>query len=401
MRNSNAFLTITLFVFLTIPCGISIAAIDKFSPYAYTKVLYDSNIFKMSGDEEAIARLGDNNRDDTIGYLGAGFDSDLKLSRQHLLLQAQVERAKYDTFDDLDHTNVQGIATWAWQVGNLWSGNLGYDYVRRLRSFNQDQTPEKDMKTGKKGFLDAGYQIHPDLRLIAGITLSDVSFQERDNLDRDANSGRFEFQYRNTRNTRVGLRAEYTANDLNDQDVAGISISNDYKETEISGLFYWEGSAKSNLEARFGYTTQSYDDLDDRDYNGTTGSLTFQWLVTGKTTIDFSTWRETSTLFDEVTTYVLSQGVSIQPSWSVTPVITVSAEGSYENDDFKGENDIRTALGGQRRDDDTWRGRISARWDPRDYLSLSIGYERTDRDSSIELNDFDDKKADARVQVNF
>jgi hypothetical protein len=123
--------------------------------------------------------------------------------------------------------------------------------------------------------------------------------------------------------------------------------------------------------------------------------------VTGKTTIDFSTWRETSTLFDEVTTYVLSQGVSIRPSWSVTPVITVSAEGSYENDDFKGENDIRTALGAQRRDDDTWRGRISARWDPRDYLSLSIGYERTDRDSSIELNDFDDKKADARVQVNF
>jgi len=54
MRNCNAFLTITLFVFLTIPCGISIAAIDKFSPYAYTKVLYDSNLFRLSGDEEAI-----------------------------------------------------------------------------------------------------------------------------------------------------------------------------------------------------------------------------------------------------------------------------------------------------------------------------------------------------------
>ena len=383
------------------PIGLSYAAIDKFEPYAYTKILYDSNLFRLSGDQEAIARLGDNNRDDTIGHLGAGFKSDLKLSRQHLLLDALVDWARYDTFDELDHTRVDAKATWAWQIGNLWSGNLGYDYNRRLRSFNQDQTPEKDMRTEKEGFFDAGYQIHPDWRLALGITLSDVSFQEQENLDRDANSGRFQVLYRNTRNTQVGMFVRYTDNDLDEQDVNGISISNDYTETEISGVFYWEGSAKSSLEANLGYTTQSYDDFDERDYQGSTGRLTYHGIITGKTKVDVSVWRETSTLTDEITTYVLSQGVSIAPTWSVTPLITLRGEVSYENDDFKGENDIRTALGGQRRDDDTWVGRISATWRPRQFLSFSIGYRREDRDSSIDINDFDTKQVDAKVQVQF
>ena len=70
------------------PIRLSFAAIDKFDPYIFTRVLFDSNIFRLSGDEEARARLDSTNRNDTVGHLGAGFKSDLKLSRQHLLLDA-------------------------------------------------------------------------------------------------------------------------------------------------------------------------------------------------------------------------------------------------------------------------------------------------------------------------
>ena len=403
MKNSTTFQVRSLLVLSAAlsPVSTAYAALEKFDPYASARVLWDSNIFRVSGDEEARRLLGSTSKNDTVGYLGGGFESDYKLSRQHLFLDAEAIRAKYDNFDDLDHTKLKGRAAWGWQVGNLWSGNLGYRYERRLRSFNQDSFPEKDMRTEKIPYLDGGYQVHPDWRLEGGVSLSDVSYQERDRLDRDAVSGKLEVQYRSTLNTRLGVRLKYTDNDLNDQDVAGVSISNDYQETEISGVLYWEATGKSSLEARMGYTQQSYDDLDDRDYQGSTGRLTYYWRATGKTKVDVSAWRETDTQNDEITTYVLTKGVSVRPSWSVTPLITLRGEVAYINDDYKGENDIRTALGGQRRDDDTWRYGVSASWDPRQFIRLTVGYRKEDRDSSIDVNDFDVRQIDVRALLRF
>jgi len=337
-----------------LPVGVSVAALEKFEPYAYARVLYDSNIFRASGD------FNDDEEDETVGHLGAGVSADLKLSRQHLLLDLEVDRAKYDNFDDLDHTRVDGVGTWAWQVGNLWSGNLGYEYQRKLRSFEEQFIREKDMKTTKTSFFDAGYQLHPDWRLEAGFNYRDISYQDRNRLDRDSITGLFEVQYSNTRNTRIGVRTRYTDNDLSEDNLLG--ISNDYTETEISGVFYWEGSGKSSLEARLGYTDQKFDDLDERDFQGTTGRLSFRWKATGKTKVDFSVWRETSNLSSEITTYVLRKGAEIRPIWSVTPKVSVFGAASYFEDDFKGDNEIVTALGGQRRNDDNWRFRIGSRW---------------------------------------
>jgi len=381
-----------LAVFL--PVGVSMAALDKFEPYAFARVLYDSNLFRVSGDER-------NEDDDTITHLGGGVEADLKLSRQHLLLDLEVDRTLYRDFNDLDHTRVDGRGIWAWQVGNLWSGNLGYGYQRKMSSFDEQFIREKDMRTTNTGFLDAGYQIHSDWRLSAGVVYNDVSYQDRKRLDRDATAGVFSIQYRNTRNSHVGMRVKYTDNDLREQDVLGVRVNNDYTETEISGVFYWEGTGKSAFEANAGYTEQSFDQLDDRDYKGSTGRLTYYWKATGKTKVDFSIWRETDTKSDEVTTYVSSKGASIRPTWSVTSKVTIFGDVSYVNDDFKAQNEIVTALGGQRRDDDTWRAKIGTRWRPRQYLRLSLSYSRQDRDSSIDVRDYDVDQVDAKVQFNF
>lgn len=52
------------------------------------------------------------------------------------------------------------------------------------------------------------------------------------------------------------------------------------KETEVSGVFYWEGSAKSKLE--------------------------------------------TSSLNDEVQTYVLTQGIRLKPRLALTPLVNLT-----------------------------------------------------------------------------
>ena len=319
-KKSNKLISRLFFLFLIIsPCGVSYAALDVFSPYAYARVLHDSNIFRLSDEEEADQKLLGESIDDTITYLRVGFNSDLKLSRQHLLFDIQLDRAKYDNNDELDHTDVGGSARWFWLLGNLWSGNLGYRYRKELSSFNELDVRIKDMKTQNTAYFDAGYQINPDWRLEGGISVSDVTFDHRTNLDRDKSGAQFEVQYRNTLNTKVGARLRHTTHDLN----ANI---NDYEEDEVSGVLYWEGSGKSVLEARLGYVDLSYENAEDRDFQGISANLIFHWRLTGKTKLDISTWRETSSKNTEISTYVLSQGVSIRPTWSATRVFSVAGE---------------------------------------------------------------------------
>ena len=283
---------------LLVAPGVSRAAIDQFDPYVFTNALYDSNIFRVPDDAP-------DKKSDTEAHLGAGLVSDLKLSRQHLLLDVVVDRAKYDSRSELDHTRVDGRGTWAWRAGNLWNGRLGYGYKKELSSFDEQLVPEKDMKTTNTSFLSAGYQIHPDWKASGDLRYTDVSYQKRDFLQRKTSAGGFTVQYQNTRNTYIGVRTSYAENNLPDANIApGVSVSNDYHQTTISGIFSWEGSAKSTLDASLGYTDVKYDDLNDRDFQGSTGRLTYHWAATGKTNLDFAVWRETTSLYDEITTYV-------------------------------------------------------------------------------------------------
>ena len=398
MKNSITFFLNSLFLLLvaTSPVSISFAVVDKFEPYVYTGALYDSNIFRSTNNEES----------DTIFNIGAGFKSDFKLSRQHLVLDIDVNRLIYNTFDQLDNTSIDGLGAWKWQVGNLWSGNLGYEYNRTPRSYTQNLIPgnitrDLDMRTTQTVFLDAGYQIHPDWTLIGAVDFEDASYQERTRLDRESKSGSLEVLYQNTLNTRIGLRGKYTAADLNDTDIGGVSISNNYDVATLSGVFYWEGSAKSALELRLGYTDLNYDELEGRNFNGVSGRLIYDWIITGKTKLEISAWREPSSLNNEIQDYVLSQGLSIKPIWSATTKVTVVGEIAYENDDFKARNDILDAFGEQTRDDDMWRFKIRGKWEPRRFLNVSLGYKFVDRNSTIDTRDFTDHQVDADIKFTF
>jgi len=175
--------------------------------------------------------------------------------------------------------------------------------------------------------------------------------------------------------------------------------------TNISGVFYWEGTAKSALEASVGYVDVSYNDnsIDtfDRDFKGVSYRVIYHWVHSEKTKVDVEAWRETSYLNDEITDYVLAQGISVSPTWRVTEKVSLDGEILYNNDDFKARSDISSALIGETRDDDTWVFRIIANWDPRKYLRLSVGYRKQNRDSNVNERDFDDDQVDAKIVFKF
>jgi hypothetical protein len=145
----------------------------------------------------------------------------------------------------------------------------------------------------------------------------------------------------------------------------------------------------------------SYNELDDRDFKGVSYRLIYHWIHSEKTKIDVEAWREPSSLSDEITDYVLAQGISINPTWDITPKVSLDGMLLYNNDDFKARNDVLSALGVERRDDDTWLFRVTANWDPRNYLRLSAGYRKENRDSSIDERDFDVDQVEAKILFKF
>ena len=372
--------------------GVNAAAVlEKFSPYAFGRVLNDSNVFRSNNNEE----------DDTISHLGAGLKTDVRFSQQHLLVDAVVDRSFYDSFDQLDHTRVDANGTLALKAGRQWTGNVGYGYNRRLSSFNEQLVRQKDMRTTHTGFASAAYQLNLDWSVGGGLDYSDVSYEERSFLDRNITGGQVETLYRNTLNTRVGVRLRYTDYDLRNSLINNISISNDFSETTLSGLFFWDGTGQSSLELSAGFTDVRYDDLNDRDFQGGSGRITYYWVPGAKTQLNASVWQEISTLDNEITSYVLSRGGSLEPSWHVTSKVELQGAISYSNDDFKGDNEVRDDIGAEKRTDDVWMYRIGVVWTPRDLVRVKLAYRRKDRDSTVDVRDFNDDQIDAEVRLNF
>ena len=106
MKNSTIFLLRSLFILVVAisPVSISYAVVDKFEPYVNAGTQYDSNLFRSSSNEES----------ETIWHLGAGFESDYKLSRQHLVLDLDLDHSFYRSNDQLDNTRVDGLGAWKW-----------------------------------------------------------------------------------------------------------------------------------------------------------------------------------------------------------------------------------------------------------------------------------------------
>lgn len=384
------------------PITGSFAATDNFIPYVFTSISHDSNIFRIANDAEAISVLGSTKMDDTARHLGAGFRAELPVSRQYLLIDAAVDRTNYNTYSVLDNTQKEGNATWRWQVGNLWSGNLGYSYSERLSTFYEIQSVLKETETRNTTFLDAGFQIHPDWKLVASLGRSNQDYRETNVLDRELRSEGLEVQYRNTINTRMGLRVKVTDENLDNlENVNGTLVNNDSKQTEISGVFYWEGTVKSHLEARFGITDQKYDELTERNFQGSTGRLTYQWLMSEKTTLDISLWREGGLYYDETTAFVVTNGVSIHPVWSATPFITVSGNFSFQKNDFEGENAVILGSGQPQREDDVRLLSLALSYKPMRNVELSIAHQTEERTSNRKDSEFTDRQIHAKLQLSF
>jgi len=387
-RKNQNLIVFTALVVLQAP--IVLAQERLIEPYVASRVSYDDNYLKFADSDDARAATGSSNTQETTLNVIAGLKGSAPISRQKLTYSAEVNRSKFDRYDDLDNTAVDGSIKYDWQVGNQWDGELSYRYDERLTRFLELNLPLKDMETRQTAIAQGGYLFHPRWRLAAGASWQDRDHNKRSFLDRTVTEYSVEQQYFTSAKTRVALRAVTREGD------EGIN-ANDYDETEFSGVVYWEGTTKSHFEGRLGKTKRDLDNVPGQDFSGITWDVIFTWMATPKTKVLFSAADKTANQ-PEISSYSESRIYKIEPVWNVSEKLTLTGYFRHKKNDFTGLS-VTSSINDRK--DTLITARVGAKYKPTRQIDLLFAYVFQDRDSNISTRDFDSQKVTVGASYTF
>lgn len=391
---------------LTLLCGMFLmlgkanaAPGDTVQPYVSASVVHDTNLFRLSSGRDPRLVLGSDSKSDTIKRVEAGVAVDYAVGRQQIVLKGSVVQNWFERFNFLNYDGSDARATWNWQLGNLWQGDLGYTHSRTLASFSQIQDRLRAIQTQQSAFGSAIYKLDPDWRVRTGVrwySLESGSPQRRF-FNREETTASVGVEHVNEANNSLGVEAKYTEARFPDREVTPLSIfDNGYTQTELNAVADWRYSGQSRFQGRLGYAQNRNKHLSMRDFNGVTGRLAYDWSVSGKTLVNTALWREVGAIDNVVSTYVVTKGASLGVSWFPASKIFVKGETAYRWYDF-----LSGVGSGSQRKDTVRSISASLGYSPVSNVLLSLDGIAEKRGSTIAFFDYSDVNIAASMKVTF
>ncbi|CAI8724186.1 XrtB/PEP-CTERM-associated polysaccharide biosynthesis outer membrane protein EpsL [Methylocaldum szegediense] len=376
---------------------------DTFQPYISETLTYDDNLFRRPRETNPNAPIDDSKRWDLINRLSAGLKTYIPVSRQEFFIEGKVDDNRFVNHDNLNHVSAVAKGAWKWQLGTSLGGILGYDYRQYLGRFTNTDFFGKDLITDNSALVDINYKFNPRWRLNGQYRWlnSEHGAAERQFLDLKSNTGIIGLHYKSPDENTIGIQYTHTDARLpNRERILSALIDNQYQEHELSALYKWQITGKSLVEGRVGYRIRKHKQFSQRDYEGEAWRFNYQWTPTGKTTITLSGWGDLLNKTSDITaSYVITRGVSITPTWSVTPKIDLQATFSWEEWQYAGDPKLRPDA---KTDEDTILiGRLSASYNFSDHGELNIVYEKGHRNSTRKFGDYEYNAVFANTILKF
>jgi len=311
---------------------------ETFKPYVFTSYSHDNNFFRAADDAETNLITGSAQAGETVKKVGAGVKVDVPVSRQTFFGDVVMERNWYEKFTGLNNTGAKAGAGWDWVVGSTFDGTVAYKYWKYLSTFDELQTPTKDMHTQQQAVFVGGMKFLTDWHAVLELNRMEVKKDVRRELDHRTSGYAGELQYLTAANTYVGAR--YEAAQITYHHpliIGGIRNPDDGRESTISLVAKWEGSSKSQLSAEVGRTHFDAAQTVNPDSTAATGKFAYNWIVTSKLKVNTVLSRETETS-DERAGYALTKGIELTPAWQMTGKLSASLPLRHKNLDYKGNN---------------------------------------------------------------
>jgi exopolysaccharide biosynthesis operon protein EpsL len=375
---------------------------EKLKPFVEEKVTRDDNVFRLSKDVDP-NDIGARSRGDTYRTTSLGLNFDLPVSRQRFQAAFARNDTRYDQLVGLDFTGREARAVWLWQVGNEASGQLGYTETFALASFANIQRATPNPLKTQQAFYNADWLVTPRWRVQSGVIGLEQSngepvFQENDVKILISDIA---VRYVTPANTSVGLGVRSEGGRFpNREFAAGNSFDNAYHQYGANIVAEWTPSGASRVNARAGRVSRRYGELRQRDFDGNTARIDYDWKPTGKLSLTAVAQRDISVYEDIRTSFVLVKGVSLRPTLRATEKIELSGTFEFSIRDYLGDPGMGSG-GTPNRTDRVRSAAATVSYRPVRALALLMSAQRETRTSNTASVDYEVDVISIAARVTF
>jgi exopolysaccharide biosynthesis operon protein EpsL len=313
---------------------------DALTLFAEEKITRDDNVFRISRDLDPAASIRSSSRADTYRTLSLGLKLDLPVSLQRFQLDYTHHEDRYSRFTDLDFAGHDARAVWLWQLGSDASGQLGYEESVALASFAYIQSRAPDHLGLRRTFFNGTVLATPRWRVqaaIAGLELtnSDPARQIYDVKIVDADLA-LSYVTPDNNSAGIGLRSE-EGRRPNQEFVSGSLFANAYRQRAVGLVGEWTLTGASRISARADRLRRRYDALPQRDFDGNTFRIQYDWKPTGKLALAAVAQKDISAYEDIRSSFVLLKGFTLRLMFKATEKIEVSGTLEQGIQDYLGD----------------------------------------------------------------
>ena len=330
---------ISIACLLPISMHLFAAGMIDIKPYISTNIDYDDNIFRFSSPEQAKAVFGSSDTSDVVKRVDVGVNVNLRLDRQLLTVSSNINESRYDRFQILNNTGNANKITWNWRVGNDVYGELTASRNEAIAGFNEVKQPVKNLRTSSRQLASINWSFKPDWTLSFSRELASTENElaSFNALDRDDDSYEAGIRYQNRLGTQLGVAYRLVDSKyLNRTGFTQTAFGSESTQKEVIVTAAWFPSHQTRISTRLAQVNLQHKDVAGRDFNGFSQRWNIDHSFTGKTKINLTAYQEVNAVDDVLSTYVRTQGFSINPTWNATRKISVQAGLGYEERRYLG-----------------------------------------------------------------
>ena len=376
---------------------------DTFNVFLSESYAHDNNLFRLpDGIDPTAVGLSKSKRADNIRTDAVGLTLDKEYSLQRFHLGAKLADNHFSNYNFLDYTTKNFDGRWNWSLTPNITGLLGAERAQSLNSFADYQTYIRNVRTTDTVRGNAEFGSLGALRFVAGISQSKTTNdqlvqQEGDYRTRNAEGG---VRYLTTADSWIGYTyregwIDWTGRALDPVNLYDTGAKQVDNEINAS----WRATGQASVDGAVARIHRSHDNFADRDFSGTNGRLGVNWLPTAALQIRFNAKREYSTWWTSITSYVVTDTVSLIPVWAITEKVTVRGQIDHATRDFRGP--LPGAPAGEARHDTTGSAQIGLDWTPIRSLTLGTAVQKSRRSSNYPGLDFSDTTTSVNAQLTF
>lgn len=394
-------------VFAVAPLPAVAVGDERVELFAEQAITRDDNVFRLAEEVDPETIIGTPVRYDTYFTTEVGIALDLPVSRQRLVGEVALDRARFDRFDSLDLDGHHADLTWEWVYGDRLSGHLSWADAERLASLANvqagEQTNVANFLTVRSVGADLRYKLTERWYLSAGheSLRHDNSAEVNQLSDMRRRATSLGIEYVTRAGTTLGVeRVVHDADLPNLQALGGQLIDNSYRQSLHTVRLEWPASAATGILARAGRVTREHDRLPERDYSGGVFELSWAWQPTDKLTLTASTRRGISPYEQVNVGFVLLESLTFRSHWRISEKLSLEL-GAIDGD-RRYLGDPRLALTDvPSRTEDVGLLELDLRYEATDVVALFFELRRNIRETPVALGDYQADIATFGIRATF